>query len=185
MLKRFACLKLTFFLILLCCNFYNFPVCFDHAVLCHSHIQSIDTGDQRKIEGSAETSKIEDFINEWVAMWNSYDLDQVEHLFLNSDQLSYFSSEKEGVIKGFKNVVNHHIGFGFVKGGKQSTSRLWLDQVNFSSHGPTKIVTAIWYFQKKGGPVQKGPVTFVCLEDTSGYKFVHLNFGNYKEKNWK
>jgi hypothetical protein len=125
--------------------------------------------------------QLETFINQWVQMWNTYDLDQVEKLFLKSDQLSYFSSEKEGVIRGFKNVIDHHVGFGFIKGGKITPNRLWLDRLHFFHFGSVTVITAIWYFQKPDSPRQKGPVTFVCLKTPEGYRLGHLHFGNYPE----
>ena len=41
---------------------------------------------------------------EWVAMWNAYDLDAVDRLFLQGPQLSYFSSEKEGLIPALESA---------------------------------------------------------------------------------
>ena len=35
-------------------------------------------------------------IAEWQTFWNTYDLDQMDNLFLKRDSLTYFSSEKEG-----------------------------------------------------------------------------------------
>lgn len=57
-------------------------------------------------------------IDDWVKFWNTYDLDQVGRLFLTDDRVTYFSSEKQGVIKGYEALVKHHEGFGFVKGGR-------------------------------------------------------------------
>lgn len=68
-------------------------------------------------------------VEEWVAMWSSYDLDQVEELFLDDPRLTYFSSEKEGVIRGKEALLKHHRGFGFLPGGESRASRLWLDSV--------------------------------------------------------
>ena len=56
-------------------------------------------------------------LERWVEMWNSYDLDEVNELFLDDPGLTYFSSEKEGVIRGMEAVLEHHRGFGFVPGG--------------------------------------------------------------------
>ena len=57
-------------------------------------------------------------LERWVEMWNSYDLDEVKELFLDDTRLTYFSSEKEGVIRGMEAVLEHHRGFGFVPGGE-------------------------------------------------------------------
>jgi len=32
-------------------------------------------------------------VDEWVAVWNSYDLDQVPKLFLDDERVTYFSFE--------------------------------------------------------------------------------------------
>ena len=44
-------------------------------------------------------------IGKWVRLWNTYDLDLVKDLFLNEDRLTYFSSEKEGAIRGLGAVI--------------------------------------------------------------------------------
>jgi hypothetical protein len=125
-------------------------------------------------------------------MWNSYDLDQVSRLFVRDDRLTYLSSEKEGVLRGFETVMAHHRGFGFVEGGKTSPNRLWLDGLEYSEFGnggagaaAAVVVAGTWFFQRGAdGPVQRGPVTFVCVHDSgdaqgAGYRLAHLNFGNY------
>lgn len=118
----------------------------------------------------------------WVEMWNTYDLDQVDQLFVRDDRLTYFSSEKEGVIRGLEAVREHHRGFGFVAGGKDQPNTLWLEGIQSDDLGETVIVTAIWFFQRPSGPPQRGPVTFVYLRDSAaGDRLVHLNFGNYPD----
>ena len=52
-------------------------------------------------------------VDEWVKLWNNYDLKQVDKLFLNDNRASYFSSEKQGIIKGIDNLIEHHKEFGF------------------------------------------------------------------------
>ena len=56
----------------------------------------------------------EEAVSTWVSMWNSYDLSLVDELFLTDPTVTYFSSEKEGLIKGIDAVSKHHAGFGFV-----------------------------------------------------------------------
>jgi hypothetical protein len=68
---------------------------------------------------------MERVVGEWVNMWNRYDLSQVDGLFLDSDDLSYFSSDREGIIKGLVAVREHHRRFGFVPGGKKHGNKLW------------------------------------------------------------
>jgi hypothetical protein len=138
-------------------------------------------------------------------MWNSYDLDQVDALFLDDERLSYFSSEREGLIRGMASVREHHVEFGFVPGGMEQPNRLWLEEVNTDLFGETAVVTGIWFFQSgtDGGegedgmateesadgaesppqgaesPTQKGPVVFVCLNGPDGWRFVHMAFSEY------
>ena len=130
-----------------------------------------------QMESVPDSAGPESLIEAWVAMWNSYDLDQVEVLFLDDDRLSYFSSEKEGLIKGMAAVLEHHVGFGFVAGGKDQSNRLWLEDLNTDLFQDAAVVTGIWFFAsgpEEGGAdpampegvvptPQKGPVTFVCV----------------------
>ena len=67
-------------------------------------------------------------LDDWVAMWNSYDLDEVHGLFVADETVSYFSSERDGLIEGIDDLVAHHEGFGFRSGGAENASRLWLEQ---------------------------------------------------------
>jgi ketosteroid isomerase-like protein len=124
----------------------------------------------------------EALVREWVAMWNSYDLDEVGRLFMDDDRLTYFSSEKEGVIRGMEALLKHHRGFGFQSGGDSRTSRLWVDGLTADLFGPTAVMTGIWYFQTDptdSTTPQKGPVTFVCVSDGGRWSFVHMNFSSY------
>jgi ketosteroid isomerase-like protein len=90
----------------------------------------------------------EDLIAAWVDMWNSYDLSKIENLFLKDSRLTYFSSEKEGLIKGIEAIRKHYEGFGFIKGGKTQEYKLWLEDINTEIYGDTAVITAIWYFQR-------------------------------------
>jgi hypothetical protein len=126
-----------------------------------------------------------ELVRAWVEMWNSYDLHQVKTLFLNDPGLSYFSSEREGVIRGMEALLEHHRGFGFVPGGSPRTSRLWVEGLAIDLFGETAVLTAIWHFERGGvdvvepEPPQRGPVTFVCVHRQGRWWFVHMNFGNY------
>ena len=122
-------------------------------------------------------------IKQWVDSWESYDLNMVDKLFHKN--ITYFSSEKEGLIKGLENVREHHAGFGFVPGGIKHANKLWLEDIIISDHFNVVIVSAIWYFDKttdSGNELQKGPVSFVYLKTQDTYKIVHINFSNYMEK---
>lgn len=127
-------------------------------------------------------------VEAWVEMWNRYDLDRVGELFIADDRLTYFSSEYEGVIRGFQAILDHHRGFGFVPGGEDRGVRLWLEDLEEDRFGEAAVLTAIWYFQRApegsqldSEPPQRGPVTFVCLETRDGWRFVHMTFGNYPD----
>ena len=136
-------------------------------------------------------------VDAWVEMWNSYDLNRVGDLFLDDHRLTYFSSEREGVIRGFQEVVEHHEGFGFVPGGVERGTRLWVEGLHADVFEEAAVLTGIWYFQRAVDPTgvegtteggagsepgdqpQKGPVTFVCLHEDGAWRFVHMSFGEY------
>ena len=120
----------------------------------------------------------------WVNLWNTYDLSLVNDLFLTDSTVTYFSSEREGLIVGIEAVRTHHEGFGFVSGGKVAEQELWVDDVHTATHGATAIVTGVWFFgQRSETPenVQRGPFTFVYVLSDGEYRLAHLNFGTYLE----
>ena len=124
----------------------------------------------------------EKLINNWVEMWNSYDLNLVEQLFLPDSNLTYFSSEKEGLIAGIDSVRKHHQNFDFIPGGKTQSNKLWLENLKFVDFGSTLVVTGIWYFQRgseNAEEAQRGPVTFVCIRKNQAYYIAHVNFAEY------
>lgn len=109
------------------------------------------------------------------------DLNEVDALF--ADNVSYFSSEKQGVIIGKAAVREHHSGFGFKAGGNadKAGNRLWLQHLRFDRvDTATVIVTAIWLFLRAAHAhderqTQRGPLTAVL----TGGRIVHMNFGKY------
>lgn len=116
----------------------------------------------------------------WTAMWNSYDLDQVAHLFVADSSVTYFSSETPGVIEGFDRLVAHHRAFGFVPGGKETTNRLWLDAPTIRWRDTIATVFSLWYFQRGGSDhTQRGPVTLIIVPDGPRYRIAHAHFANY------
>lgn len=117
-------------------------------------------------------------IKSWEAFWNTYDLREVPQLFVNDSTVTYFSSERAGLIKGIDNLVKHHEGFGFLTGGKKSENKLWLSDVHYF---PSAVI-ATWHFQRPGADEQRGPVTFVLKKDKSGYKIQHAHFSNDPKK---
>jgi ketosteroid isomerase-like protein len=120
-------------------------------------------------------------VDDWVRFWNTYDINQMEKLFLKDARVTYFSSEKQGVIKGYDALVKHHEGFGFVLGGKTQANKLWLEGVDVEDFGDSAIVCAVWFFKRPNVETpQKGPVTIVYERTLKGWRIVHANFGNYK-----
>lgn len=121
-------------------------------------------------------------LSEWVRLWNTYDLALVDDLFLTDSTVTYFSSEREGLIKGIDAVRAHHESFGFVVGGRPADQQLWVDELDTTQHGRTAVVTGLWYFgDRDGAPgeVQRGPFTFVYVLRGDTYRLAHLNFGTY------
>ena len=124
----------------------------------------------------------EELIRAWVSMWNSYDLSRVDQLFLADSRATYFSSEKEGLIKGINAIRDHHKGFGFVDGGKVQPNKLWVEDLQTNMYGPVVIVTGVWFFrrgQKDSGKTQHGPVTIAYIQIEDEYRIAHMHFANY------
>ena len=114
----------------------------------------------------------------WTLMWNRYDLDQVDRLFVTDSSLSYFSSERDGLLQGVEALRAHHTGFGFVSGGKDQPNQLSLESVVTHWQGATAVVLATWIFRRADGSAQKGPVTFVLVPRSDGYRIAHAHFAN-------
>ena len=132
---------------------------------------------------SITESDVESVIVRWEQLWATYDLDDLDEVFLQEPGLSYFSSEKEGIIQGFDAIVEHHEGFGFANGGATPPMQLWLEDRHVFVHGAAAVVTAIWVFgdpdQSSGN--QRGPVTFVVMSDAQGKSRIsHAHFANYE-----
>jgi ketosteroid isomerase-like protein len=123
----------------------------------------------------------ERLVARWVAMWNNYDLDLVDELFLTDDRVTYLSSEKEGLIRGIDAVREHHRGFGFVPGGKTPERQLWVEDVDSQSFGDAAVVTAVWFFgsRDRRSEAQHGPMTLVYVKSGKEYRLAHLHFANY------
>jgi len=123
---------------------------------------------------------VEKALERWIRLWNTYDLDMVEDLFLRDDRVTYFSSEKRGLIKGYEALVEHHRGFGFVEGGKDTGNRLWLEDVAIERFKGFAVVKANWLFRRKGSERdQRGPVTIVYVDEGEGPRIAHAQFSNY------
>jgi ketosteroid isomerase-like protein len=139
------------------------------------------TGGTQDAGGSPYEFDADRWVSAWVEIWNTYDLDQVDELFLQDERLTYFSSEKEGVIIGIEAIREHHRGFGFVEGGKQQPNKLWLEDIHAETFGTTAVVTAVWHFKRPDGTVQRGPVTIVYVRQGEVYRIAHMNFSSYRD----
>ena len=126
--------------------------------------------------------EIDQITDKWLDLWATYDLDDLEDIFLQSKDLTYFSSETQGLIKGYAAIKPHHEAFGFIEGGKKPEKSLWLENLESRIHDGSAVLTAIWYFGDKTAPkdsVQNGPVTFVMTYGDGGLKIAHVHFANY------
>ena len=128
-----------------------------------------------------QAEDVRNTVNRWLDLWSSYDLDLIPDIFWQSEDLTYFSSEKEGVLAGYSSLLSHHEGFGFQSGGAEPSASLSLADQQITILDDLAIVTAIWYFGDPEDPeVQRGPVTFVITESNSGQvKIAHAHFANY------
>jgi hypothetical protein len=131
---------------------------------------------------SPKASATTRLIIRWTRFWNSYDLDELEALFVMDERVTYFSSEKQGLLRGPEALRRHHAGFGFVPGGKVSANSLWLEQVaeDRLDRGAT-LITAIWCFRRASAPdiVQRGPLSAVVVRTRRGPRIAHMNFSTY------
>jgi len=125
-------------------------------------------------------------VDKWLELWATYDLNLLDQIFYRSENLSYFSSEKEGLMLGYDGIIQHHTGFGFVAGGNEPDNSLWLEDIEIQLYGASAVVGAIWFFGDKladKDSVQQGPVTFVLIENEMGdARIIHTHFANYELK---
>ncbi|MGB2907186.1 MAG: hypothetical protein WBB73_08790 [Candidatus Aminicenantaceae bacterium] len=152
------------------------------AALCLGAVVGLACANTNSKEKSQVPFDADRWIGEWVTMWNTYDLKQVDHLFITDQRLTYLSSEKEGTLQGIEAIREHHRGFGFVEGGKDQSNKLWVDSLVTTDLGNTAVVAGIWYFERPNGEVQRGPMTMVYLWAGDQYRIVHMHFANYLEK---
>jgi hypothetical protein len=116
-------------------------------------------------------------------MWNTRDLTRVEELFLSGSSVTYFSSEREGLIQGFAAVRVHHEGFGFVEGGTEPEQELWVEEVQSVPFGTVVVVTGIWLFGDRSAPpddISRGPMTVVYTWAGDRYRIAHMHFSEYQ-----
>ena len=133
-------------------------------------------------EGRSIPLDTEKVVGAWVDFWNTYELLKVDELFVTDSSLTYLSSEKEGVMQGIDAVRDHHKGFGFVEGGKESANKLWVEDLQTTQLDAAAVVAGIWFFQRPTGRIQRGPFTSVYALKGNEYRLVHQNFGNYPDR---
>ena len=124
-------------------------------------------------------------VEQWVMMWNRYDLSLVDSLFVRNEGATYFSSEKQGLIRGIDAIREHHRSFGFVAGGKKQDNRLWVEDLHSGWYSGAIVVTGVWYFKKPSqgqGEAQFGPMTMVYSMVDGEWRIAHMHFANYKAK---
>ncbi|MBM4183328.1 MAG: amidohydrolase family protein [Gemmatimonadetes bacterium] len=140
-----------------------------------------DVAETRPVAGGGAAST-QALLDAWLAMWRPYDLDQVAALFVNDDALSYFPSDREGLIQGYAAVRGYLEGLGFVSGGFQPESEMWLEEVTVSDFGESAVVGAVWYFGNRLNrrAAGRGPLTMVLARVGEGWRISHVNFGNYQ-----
>lgn len=120
-------------------------------------------------------------LDRWVAMWNTYDLAEVDHLFLDDARLTYFSSERQGALRGLEAIRKYYRDFGFTTGGKPVRYILGLENLQIDRFGELAIATGLWCYRREETPVQRGPATFVMIAGEEGCKLVHLHFATYRQ----
>jgi ketosteroid isomerase-like protein len=152
-------------------------------VSCEKDAKKANQEESQPIVNAVLTqAEITTVIDKWINLWATYDLDLLPEIFYQSPTLTYFSSEKEGLIMGYDQILPHHEGFGFVRGGKEPPVELWLEDIETRINGETAMVAATWYNGDKTAArdsVQHGPVTFMLLRDNQGaVKISHAHFAN-------
>jgi ketosteroid isomerase-like protein len=132
---------------------------------------------------SPEAFDAEADVAAWVELWNTRDLARVDELFVNDSSVTYFSSEREGLIEGFAAVRAHHEGFGFVEGGTEPEQELWVEGVRSAVFGNVAVVGAIWQFGDRAAPpdsISRGPMTAVYTWTGDRYRIAHMHFAEYQ-----
>ena len=121
-------------------------------------------------------------VDRWVALWEEYDLDRLPHVFLWDSSLTYFSSERVGLIRGADAVREHYRSMGFVEGGRAATQSLWIEEMHASVFQDAAVVTAVWLFgdrDAESNSWQLGPMTAVYRWDGGRWRIAHMHFANY------
>jgi hypothetical protein len=117
----------------------------------------------------------------WVELWNTRDLTRLDELFLSDSSLTYFSSEREGLIQGPAAMREHHEGFGFIAGGMEPEQELWVEDVQSSAYGKVAVVTATWLFGDRSASadsISHGPMTVVYTWADDRFRIAHMHFAD-------
>lgn len=132
-------------------------------------------------DSPAPMLEVDAHVEEWVELWGTYDLSRLGDLF--HPDVTYLSSEREGLIVGLDALREHHVGFGFADGGVEQEQELWVENVQASTFGSSAVVTAVWFFGDRQAPpeeVSRGPMTAVYVWTGDRYKIAHMHFANYE-----
>ena len=148
------------------------------------HTDELETDPLHTEAGAPESPGFdaETAIGAWVELWATYDLGPLEDLFLDDARLTYFSSEKEGLMVGPDAIREHHVGFDFVEGGRAPEQELWVDDIHVSEFGTVAVVGATWYFGDRATPdvASRGPMTVVYVNEGEGPRIAHMHFADYE-----
>ena len=144
-------------------------------------VQSLSLAFALLVTPTQRATNVSAAVDQWVAMWNSYDLDRVNELFVTDSRVTYFSSERDGLVHGIEAVREHHRGFGFVAGGREPEQELWVESMRVDAFDDTAVVTAVWYFGNRDSKTdaQRGPMTMVYVRVAGELRLAHLHFASY------
>lgn len=120
-------------------------------------------------------------LNAWLNLWRRYDLDALDDVFLMDPALTYFASDREGVIEGWEAVRSYYEEQGFVRGGFPVTDELWLENTVITDFDESAVVSAVWRFGNRVTPEAsgRGPFSMVIVKTNSGFRVSHVNMSNY------
>lgn len=64
-------------------------------IACNTQKNEIEIQNKKAALSQNETEHV---INKWLNLWETYDLNLLDDIFLQTEDLTYFSSEKEGLM---------------------------------------------------------------------------------------
>ena len=129
-------------------------------------------------EGAASAQAL---LDSWTAMWSNYDLDLVDDLFLMDEALTFFPSDREGLIEGYSAVFGYLADLGFLPGGFDPPNEMWFEQITVSDFSESAVASAVWFFGDRLNrtAARRGPLTLALTRVGNGLRISHVNFGNY------